>query len=149
MKLLKLESIHSIKMIVQRQRTKNYMFLIKGYNSRFFIYPTIKHFVQVYPLSRSLFIDSNIKSLANELSKLLRAQLNIRFIALKLLSTVAVPTGKVFDMVITLNKLGYKSGSMFPSSAIRISARSHSALSKVESMWRQAPNLARRLDKVV
>jgi hypothetical protein len=36
----------------------------------------------------------------------LRAQLNIRFIALKLLSTVAVPTGKVFDMAIALDKFG-------------------------------------------
>jgi hypothetical protein len=51
----------------------------------------------------------------------LRAQLNIRFITLKLLSTVAVPTGKVFDMAITLNKLGYSSGSMFFPAAIRSS----------------------------
>jgi hypothetical protein len=34
-------------------------------------------------INRSLFMDSKIKSLANELSTLLRAQLNIRFIALK------------------------------------------------------------------
>jgi hypothetical protein len=54
--------------------------------------------------NRSLFMDSNIKSLANKLSKLLWAQLNIRFIALKLLSMVAVPTGKVFDIAITLDK---------------------------------------------
>ena len=93
-------------------------------------------------------MDSNIKSLANELSKLLRAQLNIRFIALKLLSTVAVPTGKVFDIAITLDKLGYSSGSMFFPAAIRIFARSHSVLSKVESIWRQSPNLATRLDRV-
>ena len=31
-------------------------------------------------INRSLFMDSKIKSLANELSTLLRAQLNIRFI---------------------------------------------------------------------
>jgi hypothetical protein len=36
----------------------------------------------------------------------LRAQLNIRFITLKLPSTGAVPTGKVFDMAITFNKFG-------------------------------------------
>ena len=40
-------------------------------------------------------------SLANELSKLFQAQLNSRFIALKLLSIVAELTSKVF------NKLGY------------------------------------------
>jgi hypothetical protein len=67
----------------------------------------------------------------------LRAQLNIRFITLKLLSTVAVPTGKVFDMAITLNKLGYSSGWMFFPAAIRIFACSHSVLSKAESIWRQ------------
>ncbi len=52
-------------------------------------------------------MDSSIKSLANELSKLFQAQLNSRFIALKLLSIVAVLTSKVFDMAITFNKLGY------------------------------------------
>ena len=88
------------------------------------------------------------KSFVNEVSKLLRAQLNIRFTALKLLSTVAVPTGKV-DMVIALNKLRHKSGSMFLPFAIRIFPRSHSVLSKAESIWRQAQNLATRLDKVV
>ena len=52
-------------------------------------------------------MDSSIKSLANELSKLFQAQLNSRFIALKLLSIVAVLTSKAFDMAITFNKLGY------------------------------------------
>jgi hypothetical protein len=51
-----------------------------------------------------------------------------------------VPTGKVFDMAITLNKLGYSSGSMFFPPAIRIFARSHSVLSKAESIWRQCTN---------
>jgi hypothetical protein len=55
----------------------------------------------------SLFMDSSIKSLANELSKLFQAQLNSRFIALKLLSIVAELTSKVIDMAITFNKLGY------------------------------------------
>ena len=60
-----------------------------------------------------------IKSLAHEESKLLRAQLNILFIALKLLSTVAVQTGNVFDISITLSKFGYNARSMFFPAAIK------------------------------
>jgi hypothetical protein len=60
-------------------------------------------------------MDGKIKSPANELSKLLRAH----------------------DMALTFNKLGYDSGSMFFPAAIRIFARSHSVLSKAESIWRQ------------
>ena len=71
----------------------------------------------------------------------LRAQLNIRFIYNTQVSFHScVPTGKVFDMAITLNKLGYSSGSMFFPAAIRIFARSHSVLSKAESIWRQCTN---------
>ena len=88
----------------------------------------------------SLLIDNNIKSLANESLRLLRAQLSMPFIALKLLLTVAVPTGMVFDTLITLDRFGYSLESMYFPAVVIILALSHSVLRRPESILRQFPN---------
>ena len=86
----------------------------------------------------SLFVDNTLKSLAIETSKLLRLQVSTRFIALKLRSTVAVPTGSVLDTLTSCSKLLYKFMFIQLPAFTTIAARSHSDFSNAMSMVRQS-----------